>query len=291
MGEISEALRRARNAQRSRRPASAPTAVPETRAGNEVMLPEAADSPHAAVEISTEAEGIWAARAVLAEPQGAIAEQYRHAAIRLSRRMKEREGSIVAVTSAARGDGKTTTACNLAFALASTAGGRRVALVELDMRRPSQTKALGIEPQVGIESVLAGEVALADARIPTQLPDLDLFPVRSRPEDPLAMIADPRTSAVLKELGRRYDTVIVDTPPILAVSDVPLLLPTLDAVLFVVQAGESRKGAVEAALNLIGAEKVIGLFVNRSRETSQKKYYRYEYTNDDAEAGDASNGE
>ena len=61
----------------------------------------------------------------------------------------------------------------------------------------------------------------------------------------------------------------------------PLLLPVIDTVLFVVAAGESRKGAVDAALNLIGEEKILGLFVNRSTESSQKKYYSYEYNNDD----------
>ena len=290
MGEISEALRRARNAQRSLRPASAPAPVAETRAGNEVILPDPTDAVHPAVEIPTEAEGNWVARSMVVEPQSTIAEQYRHCAIRLSRRLKERNASMVAVTSAARGDGKTTTACNLALALASTSGGRRVALVELDLRRPSQCSALGIEPQGGLEKVLAGTLALAAARIPTQFPDLDLFPVTRRPDDPLEVLASPHTSAVLKELARRYDTVIVDTPPVLAVSDVPLLLPALDTVMFVVTEGESRQGAVEAALNLIGPEKVVGVFMNRSRESSLKKYYRYEYKSGD-EAGDARDGE
>jgi receptor protein-tyrosine kinase len=290
MGEISEALRRARDARHERRPSATPSAVPETRAGNEAMLPDTGGTSHPMIEISNVAEGSWAARAVLVEPQSAIAEQYRHCAIRLSRRMKEREASIVAVTSAARGDGKTTTACNLAFALASTAGGRRIALAELDLRRPSQVASLGIQPEVGFESVLSGDASLADARIPTQLPDLDLFPILKRPADPLEVIANPRTAATLKELARRYDTVIVDTPPVLAVSDVPLLLPVLDAVLFVVTAGESRKHAVDAALGLIGHEKILGLFVNRSNEASQKKYYRYEYASED-EAGEATDGE
>ena len=285
MGEISEALRRARNAQRSRRPAGAPAPPVDTRAGNEAILPDVTDGDavHPPVEIPTDAEGAWIGRAVLVEPQSTIAEQYRHCAIRLSRRMKERNASIVGVTSAGRGDGKTTTACNLALALASTAGGRRVALVELDLRRPAQRRALGIDPQTGFEKVLAGTASLAEARIPTQLPDLDLFPIVERPADPLELLASPSTAAVMKELARRYDTVIVDTPPVLAVSDVPLLLPVLDAMMFVVMAGESRRGAVEAALNLVGTDKVLGVFVNRSRDSSQNKYYRYAYNHDDDE--------
>ncbi len=284
MGEISEALRRARNAQRSSRPAAAPVPVTETRAGNEAMLPEAMESVQAPVRIPPENDSPWFARAVLVEPKSLIAEQYRHCAIRLSRRLQEREASLVAITSAARGDGKTTTACNLALALASTSGGRRVALVDLDLRRPAQRTALCIEPQIGFETVLSGQASIADARIPTQFPDLDLFPVMNRPENPLEVLANPRTATVLKDLGRRYETVIVDTPPVLAVSDVPLLMPSLDAVLLVVTAGESRRGGVEAALTLIGVDKVVGMFVNRSRESSQRYYYGY--ATDDAEDGE-----
>ncbi len=279
MGEISDALRRARNSNRRPGPATPP---PETRAGNEVMLPEPTNESQPSVEISTNASNQWVGRSMLVEPNGPIAEQYRHTAIRLSRRLKERDASIVAVTSAERGDGKTTTACNLAMAMASTAGGRRVALVEMDLRRPSHCATLDIRPEIGFESVLAGQAALADARVPTQLTDLDLFPVRDRPEDPLELLASPMTASVLKDLGRRYDTVIVDTPPALAVSDVPLLMPSLHAVLFVVTAGTSRRGPVEAALRAIGHDKVIGVFVNRSQDAGEKKYYRYEYKTDDA---------
>jgi len=226
---------------------------------------------------------------MLVEPDGPIAEQYRHTAIRLSRRLKEQDATIVAVTSAERGDGKTTTACNLAMAMASTAGGRRIALVEMDLRRPSHCATLGISPSVGFESVLAGQASLVDARVPTQLTDLDLFPVVERPSDPLELLASPVTASVLKDLGRRYDAVIVDTPPSLAVSDVPLLMPYLDAILFVITAGTSRRGPVEAAFRAIGTDKIIGVFVNRSQEVGEKKYYRYGYETDPEDA--AATGE
>lgn len=287
MGEIAEALRRARNAQRSRR---APSLVAEAQRGpgSDAALPQRAEERPSPVEIPSDdgdGDGAWTARAVLVDPQGATAEQYRHCAIRLSRELEKREGSLVAVTSAARGDGKTTTACNLAFALAGTESGHRVALVELDLRRPSHSAALRIRPRIGFESVLSGEAALADACLPTQLPDLDLLPVRNRPDDPVKLLANHRTADALAELRQSYDTVIVDMPPVLAVSDVPLVLPSLDAVLLVVTPGESRIGAVKAAIGTIGSDKIVGVFMNRSRQIS-RQYYGYGYSLDD-DAGDS----
>ena len=108
-------------------------------------------------------------------PGGAASERYRHFAIRVSRAAKAAEARTILITSASRAEGKTTTSCNLALALASMAGGRRVAFLELDLRRPAASEELGVRARVGIEAVLAGEARLDECRLTTNLPDLDLF--------------------------------------------------------------------------------------------------------------------
>ncbi len=272
MGEISEALRRAREGVRREPPAP----VPAPRREAAVVLTAAPrDVEAAAVEIPTAPEGEWHARAVLAEPRGEVAEGYRHFAIRMQRLLRERNGHTVIVTSAARGEGKTTTACNLALALASVASGRRVALLDLDLRRPSAARQLGVAPGLGIEAVLAGKESLADACAHTQLPELDLFLAVAPAHDPLAAISSPQAGPLIRELARQYDTVVIDSPPVLPVPDVPLLVPHVDAVLLVARNGFSRRAALREAIESLGAEKVLGVFLNEGRTPRHRRYYGY----------------
>ena len=162
MGEIADALRRARAEDGTR------SAVRKSGAGREVEAPApiysravelTEPSEHNApsieeservadVEIARERRGDWAARAVAIDREGASSESYRHFAIRLARELDQRGLQSVMMLSALRLEGKTTTACNLALACASMAGGRKTALVDLDLRRPRLAQALGIEPRV-----------------------------------------------------------------------------------------------------------------------------------------------
>jgi Mrp family chromosome partitioning ATPase len=285
MGEISEALKRARAAEG--RGAAAPEAPREPRERKPeppAALREAVLPPNPPVIIPDTDETGWHARTVIVQPRSETAEQYRHFAIRLGRRMKERDATTLIVTSATRAEGKTTTSCNLALALASMAGGRRLALVELDLRRPSMAEQLGVEVPVGFEDVLSGEATIAEARLPTQFSDLDLYPVKHHSRRALELLSGNELSAALRELPRRYDTVIVDSPPILPVPDVPLVLPLVDAAIVVARAGVSRRGAFAEALAALGEGKVIGTFLNAANPPRQKRYYGYEsYQRDESE--------
>jgi succinoglycan biosynthesis transport protein ExoP len=285
MGEISEALKRARAAE-SRGAARAPEAPgePRERKPDPPALREAVLPPNPPVIIPEGDDVAWHARAVIVQPRSETAEQYRHFAIRLGRRMKERDATTLIVTSATRAEGKTTTSCNLALALASMAGGRRVALVELDLRRPSMADQLCVEVPIGFEAVLSGEATLAETRLPTQFSDLDLYPVKHHSRRALELLSSAELSAALRELVRRYDTVIVDSPPILPVPDVPLVLPLVDAAIVVARAGVSRSGAFAEALAALGEGKVIGTFLNAANPPRQKRYYGYEsYQRDESE--------
>jgi len=287
MGEISEALKRARKAEgRTARPPSAK--AEERRDTNPAPAPlrEAVLPPNPAVVIPDGTDLPWSARVVIVQPRSETAEQYRHFAIRLGRRMKELDATTLIVTSATRSEGKTTTSCNLALALASMAGGRRVALVELDLRRPSMAQQLSIEVPIGFERVLSGAATVAEARLPTQFPDLDLYPVQHHSRGALELLSGPGLASALRELSRRYDTVIVDSPPVLPVPDVPLVLPLVDAALVVARAGVSRRGAFTEAMKALGEDKVIGTFLNEANPPRQKRYYGYEsYQRDESEDG------
>lgn len=273
MGEISEALRRAREGTRKEPAASSALVSPRRDAAPTLVAPPR-DSA-ATQRISERAEGAWVARAVLVEPRGEIAEAYRHFAIRLQRIAHERDARSIVVTSAARGEGKTTTACNLALALTSISSGRRVAFLELDVRRPCAANQLGLVSRVGIERVLEGNASLADACLHTQIPELDLYLAARPSANPLAAIASASTGKLLREIARQYDLVVIDSPPVLPVPDVPLVLPHVDAVLLVARNGVSRRAALREALEMLAGEKLVGVFLNEGRTPRHRRYYGY----------------
>jgi len=286
LGEISEALRRAREGI-AREAAVAPAAAALREASPLNVAPPR--DVAAAVEVSASDEGNWHARSVVVAPRGEFAEGYRHFAIRLQRQMKEAGARSVIVTSAARGEGKTTTACNLALALASMASGRRIGLLELDVRRPAAARALGVPVSVGIERVLAGSARLAEACAHTQLPELDLYLVSEPAPDPLGAVAAPSAGALIRDLARQYDTLVIDSPPVLPVPDVPLLSQHADTVLLVARNGVTRRAALRETIESLGVEKVIGVFLNEGKSPRHRRYYGYYGYGEDA-ATEASRG-
>lgn len=270
MGEISEALRRARSQQER----ECPEPTPARRAPS--LEPESETAAAGGrVAISEDHEEGWVARAVRVEQRGHAAEHYRHFAIRVSRELRRLDARSVLLTSAARAEGKTTTACNLALALASMSGGRRIVLLELDLRRPSIADYLDVAPPVGIEEVLEGSAKLRDALVHTNLPALDLCLARRTAEHPLELLSGPSLAGALRELSRRYDLVVVDTPPVLPVPDVPLILPYVDAGIVVARAGSTRHGGLGTLVEMLGTEKLIGAFVNEAPMGRRARYYGY----------------
>lgn len=236
-----------------------------------------ADDPPGAprVEIPVHRRGDWRSRAILAQERGAVAEQFRHLAVRVRSQLATDGQRTLAVTSATRGDGKTTVVCNFALAMASVCGDDRVALVEFDLRRPRVGEGLGVRPEVGIESVLAGEASLESARIRTQFDSLDLFLVRDPQMRAHELLSGPHTSGLVRSIASRYRFVIVDTPPVLLVPDTPLLIPEVDAALIIVRRGHTRLAALTSALDLLPEEKLLGVFVNELASPVRSREYGY----------------
>jgi receptor protein-tyrosine kinase/non-specific protein-tyrosine kinase len=299
MGEITDALLKAR-LERERRLEEERVRAPQAEAeGARLPLPRpgaaeasrtsvfgwpATEEAGEAIAIDRTRRGSWHARAVLVDRSGPSAERFRHLAVRIRQELQRLDQRVLFVTSAQRQEGKTLTSCNLALALASIAGGERIALVDLDLRRRSLAKALGVQASAGVDGVLQGSCALSDVRIPTDLPALDLFPAVGRLDDPHELLAGPRLSEMLEALAARYRFVICDTPPVLLVPDVPLVISRTGACLFVVRAGATRRAALLDALNLIPTATVIGIFLNDLRSLATARYgYGY---GDDAEPRD-----
>lgn len=190
----------------------------------------------------------------------------------------------IVVTSATAGEGKTTTAVNLAVALADT--GSSVLLVDADMRRPAVAKTLGLEGRAGLSTLLIGQAGLEDLAQRWGDRPLDVLPAGQVPPNPSELLSSLPMADLLAEAAGRYDVVIVDSPPVLAVTDATVLSTLAGGTLMVVATGRHRKTELREALDRldhVGA-RVLGLVLNRA-EVGKEDTRRYEeYVEDGAGA-------
>jgi capsular exopolysaccharide synthesis family protein len=200
------------------------------------------------------------------------AEQYR--ALRTRLVQAERGGAlrIVLVTSPQKGEGKSVTAANLALTMAQELG-RRVVIVEADLRKPSLQHLFGLPPGPGLADYLSGAAELKDAM--KFLPDhnLTVLPAGATPPNPAELLGSTAMRRVLDHLRTRFDRVILDTPPVLPLADVAILAPVVDGALMVIRAGYTPKPAIENALRAFDASRLIGVVLN---ESGMEQDYRYE---------------
>jgi capsular exopolysaccharide synthesis family protein len=143
------------------------------------------------------------------------------------------------VASAAPAEGKTTVACSLAISLAQ--GGQRVCLVDCDLRRPRIHRIFGRRLDIGVTSVLVGDATIEQVALPTEVDGLWSVPAGPLPPNPADLLHSERFRRFVRELGERFDRVILDSPPLVAVTDSAIISTVVDAVVFVIRAFKTGK--------------------------------------------------
>ena len=288
MGEISDALRRARNlrsGEAGQREKKGRILTPddlsrrvERLSGAPQEPPDPEDPPIAEareLSLGRKREGEWRARAVAVDGGSPTTESFRHLALRVRAELERRSLRSVAITGPLRNEGKTTVACNMALALASVSRGREVALVDLDLRRPSVAADLGISVEVGVEEVLLGERALSEACVSIEKPAVDVYPA-ARPHDSAhELLVQPGFASLVRELERSYATVILDTPPVLLVPDTSLILAHVSAYIAVVRSGATRERTLKNMIALLDREHFLGTVLNEGPLPTHRKQYGY----------------
>lgn len=257
-----------------------------TESGRAPQIPTPADASDVEHhEIPRERSADWVARLCAVDPQGPEAVRFRHLAVKLRSMLDQRNRRSILVTSALPGEGKTTVSVNLALALASIAPEYRIALVDMDLRRGRVAHALGYASPVGLEKVLSGTVPLDAARVATDLPSLDFYPISRSMPDAHRLLGDSARK-FLDDLNRKYDYVVIDAPPVLPVPEIPLLAPHVGGCLVVVASGRTRQAAFADLLEHLPRHSILGVFLNRSRSAiSNKRYAYYEAVAVEDEAG------
>jgi non-specific protein-tyrosine kinase len=201
--------------------------------------------------------------ASIAAPSSPASEAYRTLRTSLQFIGLERPTRVVQVTSAGSGDGKTTTLANLAVVLARA--GKRVAMIDCDLRRPRLHSFFGVDNRVGFTAVLLREAQLADAiRRIDGMPNLVLLPSGPPPPNPSELLSARRTGEILRAIAAECDYVLVDSPPVLAVTDALVLSGMADATVVVVSAHETARGALGRTFELLAQVEapVVGVVLN-----------------------------
>lgn len=201
------------------------------------------------------------------QPRSAAAEAYRGLRTSLQFIALERQLECIQISSARPFEGKSTSAANLAVVCARA--GQRVVLVDCDLRRPRVHSFFGLPADVGFTTVLLGAASLEQVcfQIPDE-PGLSVVPAGRIPPDPSELLSGLRAREVFSDLRRLADIVIIDTPPVLAVSDPVIVSGLVDGVVLVASAGSSHRGSVRRAaeqLRMVDAP-LLGTVLNRFSE-------------------------
>ena len=241
--------------------------------------------------LTTAPDGIDAHLVSLLDPISFGAEQYRALRYVVEQAHRIQQLSILAVTAPTVGDGKTTTAINLAGALAQ-ASDARVVLIDADLRRPSLHRYLGLgEARRGLaDAILDSTLTLVDVVRPCPPFNLSVLPAGTPSPSPYELLKSPRLGQLFEEARLQYDYVLVDTPPLLAVPDSRIIGKDVDGFLLVVRAHKTRTKLFDEAARVLDSSKVVGIVFNESDEASLDDGYTAGYALDNPNGGAPTKG-
>ena len=203
------------------------------------------------------------------------AEQYRVLRHLVESMHKDRGLRVLAVTSSAIGDGKTTTAINLAGALAQ-APETRVLLVDADLRRGAVQERLGlgdVESPGLVDAIVTPNTSLADVVRRCPPFGLSVLPAGRETAIPYEVLKSPRVGELFEEARQHYDYVVLDTPPFAPVPDCRVIAKCVDGFLLIVAAHKTPRKLVEAALDVMDPAQLVGLVFNGDTERPFARYY------------------
>lgn len=185
-------------------------------------------------------------------------------------------GMIFGVTSASPSDGKSLTCANLAISFAMS--GKRVLLIDCDMRKPTQKTAFGVEVEGGLSEYLAG-VADEPAVVETRYENLSLLAAGRCPPNPAELLYRPRFAELMEKVRAAYDFVFIDLPPVGIISDATIVAPHIGSYILIVRMMQSDYRMVQAATESIEGVggKIAGVMINDVEEHSSSYYYHGKY--------------
>jgi tyrosine-protein kinase Etk/Wzc len=215
-------------------------------------------------------------RASYLDPRSSVAESYR--ALRTSIQFAEFDKPIqtIAISSSAPQEGKSTTSSNLGIVMAQM--GRRTVIVDTDLRRPVLHSVFAVQREPGLTNVLFERATIQEGIKETDIPNLFILPCGVIPPNPAELLGSQRMAHLLEELRTMFDVIILDTPPVVAVTDALILGRLADATLLVARADVTRTDALVRAVESVerSGSRFLGVILNNFNvSNAYGSYYRY----------------
>lgn len=209
------------------------------------------------------------------DPKSPVSEQYRTIRTNIQFSSIDKEISTIMVTSSGPGEGKSTTAANLAVVFAQQ--GKSVLLVDADMRKPTVHYTFNLTNTTGLTNVLTNQVSLGDAAKLTDVANLAVLSSGPIPPNPSELLGSRAMKAFLEEAKRSFNMIIFDTPPVLAVTDAQILANQCDGTILVVGSERTEVEAATKSKELLTAAqaKLLGAILNNKKADSTNQYYYY----------------
>jgi len=220
-------------------------------------------------------------------PKSPISEAYRTFRTNIQYTKLDRDLKALLVTSPGPGEGKSTSVANLAITMAQM--GSRVVLIDSDLRRPILHSIFNIDRRVGLSNVLVGRATIEEAAQPTEIENLFVMPCGTLPPNPSELLGSAAMKTKLEEMKQKFDIVLFDSPPIIAVTDAAVLSSLLDGVILVLKSGQTDREAAFRAFSLLKNVKtrILGSLLNgvniESMYGSYYYYYHYYYYGKDGD--------
>lgn len=212
------------------------------------------------------------------KPNDIISEQFRTIRTNIQYSMVDKEFKTIMVTSSSEKEGKSTVSANLASVMADV--NKKVLIIDADMRKPTLHKTFNLNSGVGLTSLLTDkELEVLSIIQYSEDSKLYLLPVGAIPPNPAELLDSASMRSLINELEDIFDLIIIDTPPILAVTDAQIVADLVDGVIFVIREGIADKRGVKKSielLNVTGAN-IIGSVYNAADVSKSNGYYGYSY--------------
>lgn len=208
-------------------------------------------------------------------PKSRAAEAFRTLRTNIQFSSLDNELRTLVITSSGPGEGKSTVMVNLAITMAQS--GKRVVIIDCDLRKPTVHKKLGLPNTEGLTNMLIQDKKIEECIIPTKISGLYALTSGPTPPNPAELLGSRKMKGILTELEKVFDMVLIDAPPVIAVTDAQILSTMAEGVLLVTSYGQTEKfGIVKAKelLDKVGA-KIVGVVLNKVPEHSENYYGKY----------------
>ncbi|MEH7494529.1 CpsD/CapB family tyrosine-protein kinase [Neobacillus niacini] len=209
------------------------------------------------------------------DPKSPISEQYRTIRTNIQYSSVDNEIKTLMVTSSGPGEGKSTTAANLAVVFAQL--GKKVLLVDADLRKPTVHRTFGVNNLFGFTTVLTKQATLGSTVLETDEKDLYILTSGPIPPNPAELLSSKSMEQFIEEAKEQFDYVLFDTPPLLAVADPQILANKVDGSIYVVYSGKTEIDQAKKAKELLenAQSKLVGVVLNHKELKNNEYYYYY----------------